>query len=90
MTHLFYSIPHEQEHVMTNRRLTRTVPRLRELREARLLSQNMLAGRAGITRPTVQRIEYGHSADASTIHKLARALDVTPEELVMRSEEARS
>lgn len=56
--------------------------RLKEIRTRRLLTQQMLAARAGVSLNTVHRIEQGKFQPRfSTIHKLAAALGVEPEEL---------
>jgi transcriptional regulator with XRE-family HTH domain len=57
--------------------------RLRELRRRRVLTLEELAEKAGVGRNTVWRLEHGlMGAQPRTIRKLARALDVEPEELV--------
>jgi transcriptional regulator with XRE-family HTH domain len=57
--------------------------RLRELRRRRVLTLEELAGKAGVGRNTVWRLEHGvMGAQPRTIRKLAKALDVEPEELV--------
>ena len=58
------------------------IPRLAQLRMRRALSQAMLAERAGVSRPTIARIEAGDSARFATIHKLAEALGVEPVDLI--------
>ena len=61
--------------------------RLREIREARLLSQEALAWKARVGRVTISRLEQERQEPAfSTVHKLARALGVRPEDLVVRDE----
>jgi transcriptional regulator with XRE-family HTH domain len=56
---------------------------LRALRLARVMTQDMLAEKAGVSRATVIRLEAGEiAARISTIRKLAEALGVRPEELV--------
>ena len=57
------------------------LPRLRELRMARFLTQEALADKAGVARFTVRRIEQGAPARFGTLQKLAAALGVEPEEL---------
>jgi transcriptional regulator with XRE-family HTH domain len=53
--------------------------RVRDLRNARHLSQVELAARAGVARNTLNRIENGHlMPTAPVIEHLAEALDVTP------------
>jgi transcriptional regulator with XRE-family HTH domain len=57
--------------------------RLRELRRRRVLTLEELAKKAGVGRNTVWRLEHGvMGAQPRTIRKLAKALDVEPEELV--------
>jgi transcriptional regulator with XRE-family HTH domain len=57
--------------------------RLRELRRRRVLTLEELAQKAGVGRNTVWRLEHGvMGAQPRTIRKLAKALDVEPEELV--------
>ena len=57
--------------------------RLRELRRRRVLTLEELAEKAGVGRNTVWRLEHGlMGAQPRTIRKLAKALDVEPEELV--------
>jgi transcriptional regulator with XRE-family HTH domain len=56
--------------------------RVRDLRNARHLSQIELAARAGVARNTLNRIENGHlMPTAPVIGRLAEALDVDPGEL---------
>lgn len=51
--------------------------RLRELREARKLSQGDIEKRTGLLRCYVSRVENGHTVPAiETLEKLARALEV--------------
>jgi transcriptional regulator with XRE-family HTH domain len=57
------------------------LPRLRELRQARFLSQEALADRAKVSHFTVRRIEQGLPARYQTVRKLAEALEVEPAEL---------
>ena len=57
--------------------------RLKELRKLRALSQDELAGTAGIGRATLSRIERGETgAHGRTLRRLAEALGVSVEELV--------
>jgi transcriptional regulator with XRE-family HTH domain len=59
------------------------IARLRELRRRRVLTLEELAQKAGVGRNTVWRLEHGlMGAQPRTIRKLAKALDVEPEELV--------
>ena len=57
--------------------------RLRELRKQRFLTQHMLAKRSGVSQVAIARIERNRAEPHfSTIHKLADALRVSPEEFV--------
>jgi transcriptional regulator with XRE-family HTH domain len=59
------------------------VAKLRELRRRRVLTLEELAQKAGVGRNTIWRLEHGvMGAQPRTIRKLAKALDVEPEELV--------
>ena len=59
------------------------LPRLKAIRESKLLTQEMLAQRSRISRPTIARLERGdEEARFSTIWKLAGALGVEPAELI--------
>ncbi len=59
------------------------VAKLRELRRRRVLTLEELAEKAGVGRNTIWRLEHGvMGAQPRTIRKLARALDVQPEDLV--------
>jgi transcriptional regulator with XRE-family HTH domain len=58
------------------------VNRLRELREEAILTVRELADRSGVSEDTITKLEHGQrSARPSTIRKLAKALDVEPQEL---------
>jgi predicted transcriptional regulator len=58
------------------------VPHLKRLREGRFLTQEELAERSGVSRPTIARLESsGDDARLKTIRKLAEALGVEPTEL---------
>ncbi len=51
--------------------------RLKELREAKMLSQGDIEKRTGLLRCYISRVENGHTVPAvSTLEKLARALEV--------------
>ncbi len=51
--------------------------RLRELREAKKLSQGDIEKRTGLLRCYISRVENGHTVPAiETLEKLARALDI--------------
>ena len=59
------------------------LPRLRTLRERQALTQRELADLAGVSRTTIVTLEQGaDSPYPSTVRKLARALGVTPAELM--------
>lgn len=56
---------------------------LKRERERRVLTQKMLAQKAGVGYPTISRIENDHAEPHfSTIRKLAKALGIDPAELV--------
>jgi transcriptional regulator with XRE-family HTH domain len=57
------------------------VPRLREQRLKRALSQQELAKLSGISRTTIIKLEAGRDAWPQTVRKLARALRVDPSAL---------
>ena len=58
--------------------------RLKEWRQRRLLTQAELAERVEMTVGTINRIERGvHEPRFSTIRKLAAALEVTPDDLIL-------
>jgi transcriptional regulator with XRE-family HTH domain len=57
--------------------------KLRELRRRRVLTLEELAEKAGVGRNTIWRLEHGvMGAQPRTIRKLAKALDVEPQDLV--------
>lgn len=57
--------------------MERTAGRLKKLREARGLTQQELAGKAGISREYLARLEAGsHDPTLSVLERLARALRV--------------
>jgi transcriptional regulator with XRE-family HTH domain len=59
------------------------LPSLRHVREARLLTQQELADRAGVHRVTIANLETtSGEARFSTVRKLAAALEVEPSELM--------
>ena len=61
--------------------------RLRELRKQRFLTQHMLAERSGVSQVAIARIELNRAEPHfSTIHKLANALGVSPEEFVKKED----
>jgi transcriptional regulator with XRE-family HTH domain len=58
--------------------------RLKDWRQRRLLTQAELAERVGMTVGTINRIERAvHEPRFSTIRKLAVALGVTPEDMIV-------
>jgi len=59
------------------------VARLKELRRRKVLTLEELAQKAGVGRNTIWRLEHGvMGAQPRTIRKLAKALNVEPEQLV--------
>ena len=66
------------------------LPRLRELRQSRGLSQRELGQLARVSSGTVYRLEHGlRGAYPGTVRKLAAALEVTPADLVDRKDTER-
>ena len=61
----------------------RPVPRLREWRDKRELSQQELADRSGVSRHTIMALERQDGRDAwpQTVRKLAKALRVRTDQL---------
>lgn len=57
------------------------VPRLKEWRTKRALSQEELAAKSGVSRATIIALEGGRDAWPKTVRKLAQALRVDPSEL---------
>lgn len=63
--------------------------KLREVRERLLVTQADLAERTGIAEATISRLENGMQRPRiSTVRKIATALDVAPEELIVWGEDA--
>ena len=63
--------------------------RLRELREAKQLSQGDIEKRTGLLRCYLSRVENGHTIPAiETLEKIARALEVPMYQLFYDGEEA--
>ncbi len=57
---------------------------IRKLRKRKVLSQRDLAQKCGLNITTITRIETGrHEPQYGTIRKIASALEVPPEELMM-------
>jgi transcriptional regulator with XRE-family HTH domain len=62
--------------------------RLRELREAKHLSQGDIEKRTGLVRPYISRIENNHTVPAiETLEKMARALEIPMYQLFYDGEE---
>ncbi len=60
----------------------REVPRLKEHRERRTLTQHELEKLSGVSRPTIAALELGYRrAHPRTVEKLARALKVKLKDL---------
>jgi transcriptional regulator with XRE-family HTH domain len=58
------------------------VPRLKAIRESKVISQEELALSSEVNVTTISRLENGQVARITTIRKLAKALGVNPTELV--------
>jgi transcriptional regulator with XRE-family HTH domain len=73
------------------RRTTTTkLPRLKEWRERRALTQAELAKLSGVAEPTINRIERGHHEPrVTTARRLAAALGVSPAKLTDYPDEER-
>jgi len=66
-------------------RVARIGNRVRELRTMNGLSVTALAGRAGMQRPNLSRLEHGrHMPSLETLERIAEALEITVAELVSR------
>ncbi len=62
--------------------------RLRELREAKKLSQGDIEKRTGLVRPYISRVEHNHTVPTiNTLEKMARALEVPMYQLFYDGEE---
>jgi transcriptional regulator with XRE-family HTH domain len=62
--------------------------RLRELREAKHLSQGDIEKRTGLVRPYISRVENNHTVPAiETLEKMARALEIPMYQLFYDGEE---
>jgi ribosome-binding protein aMBF1 (putative translation factor) len=94
-----YRIPHIGDEFMTEDHKKQRRPPirtgfsltyLRAWREWRVMSQAELARRAKVSKVTVARIEGGQPAVYQTVEKLAKALDVTREQLVRREPSERT
>ena len=63
--------------------------RLREMREAKKLSQGDIEKRTGLLRCYISRVENGHTVPAiETLEKMARALEVPLYQLFCECEES--
>jgi transcriptional regulator with XRE-family HTH domain len=61
--------------------------RLRELREAKGLSQGDIERRSGLLRSYISRVEGGYTAPSlATLEKFAKALEVEPYQFLYRGE----
>lgn len=61
--------------------------RLRELREAKGLSQGDIERRSGLLRSYISQVEGGYTAPSlATLEKFAKALEVEPYQLLYRGE----
>ncbi|MBI1940569.1 MAG: helix-turn-helix transcriptional regulator [Acidobacteria bacterium] len=61
--------------------------RLRDLREAKGLSQGDIERRSGLLRSYISRVEGGYTAPSlSTLEKFAKALEIEPYQLLYQSE----
>jgi transcriptional regulator with XRE-family HTH domain len=61
--------------------------RLRELREAKALSQGDIERRSGLLRSYISRVEGGYTAPSlATLEKFAKALEVEPYQLLFQGE----
>ena len=77
--------PGRRRHDADDRRRARQLgDRVRQARERRRLSQQSLAGLAGMSISTLRKIESAETADPGffTVSRLARALDLELSELV--------
>jgi transcriptional regulator with XRE-family HTH domain len=66
-----YAPPHSGERPLVK------VPGLRRVRGWRVLTQAELSEKARVRAATISRLEHGGEANAATVRKLARALDVS-------------
>ncbi len=59
------------------------LPRLRDIRQRRFVTQSEIADAAGLSRQTVNRIEEGQMpAQFKTVRKIAAVLGVEPRDLI--------
>jgi transcriptional regulator with XRE-family HTH domain len=74
---------HTRGTLVARRFVMATLPRLREVRELRALSQRDLSKLAGVSRVTIARLEAGGDDPyPRTVRKLATALNVDPATLM--------
>lgn len=59
--------------------------KLKELRRQRVWTIEQLAAQAGVSKNTISKAERGGSIYPSSIHKIAGALGVEPQELIKAS-----
>lgn len=71
-----------QPSINTRLSLDVQLPRLREWRTKRALSQDELGRLSALSRTTIIQLEKGRNAWPQTQRKLAKALRVKPEELL--------
>jgi transcriptional regulator with XRE-family HTH domain len=68
-------------------RIRLALPYLRAWREKRVMTQNELAERSGVSLSTIVRVEHGQAAIVSTVRRLADALKLTRDQLVSEDPE---
>jgi len=59
--------------------------KLKELRRRRVLTIEALADKAGVSKNTISKAERGGSIYPSSVHKIASALGVEPQDLLKAS-----
>ena len=65
--------------------------KLRRVRERQLMTQPELSEKSGVMVATISRIENGmQQPRIPTVRKLARALDINPEELLIWDDEGKA
>lgn len=65
------------------------LPHLKDWRLARLLTQDELAHKSGVSRPTLSRAEQGRFVYGASVRRIARALGVKPDDLLNAPETIR-
>jgi transcriptional regulator with XRE-family HTH domain len=74
--------------VVQNGGMDRLAANIREMRRRAAMTQDELAREAGVSGMTLSRIERGESEPrASTLRKLAKALEVKPQDLFEEDED---